>query len=387
MAREEISSNTIVLAFVVVILAGLSTGFGAAVVFFPKFVKYATRRVLASALAISAGVMIYVSFVEIFVKSVDSFDELLETKYDDEDKRLGMANLYATLSFFAGVALNCVIDYLVKKLSNENVHDHGFPDQINEPRHHSLRNQEEKDEVVVPHCVGCSPDPVGELQEWQNQAEREVGAIAGVTTLSPEELSNGSSDENGLRSPPGPTEGRNVTPDEMVEAGAGGQIKEVVNEEKEKKRLVKMGLQTALAIGLHNFPEGLATFVAFLDDPSIGIAFAIAIAIHNIPEGFCVSLPVYYATGNRTKAFLWGTFSGVTEPIGAIIGWLFFRNGLDLTLYGIMFGIVGGMMVMISLRELLPTAFRYDPRDTIVTNSLIAGMMVMSLSLVLFRVI
>ena len=108
MAREEISSNTIVLAFVVVILAGLSTGFGAAVVFFPKFVKYATRRVLASALAISAGVMIYVSFVEIFVKSVDSFDELLETKYDDEDKRLGMANLYATLSFFAGVALNCV---------------------------------------------------------------------------------------------------------------------------------------------------------------------------------------------------------------------------------------------------------------------------------------
>lgn len=148
-----------------------------------------------------------------------------------------------------------------------------------------------------------------------------------------------------------------------------------------------MGLQTALAIALHNFPEGLATFIAFLDEPAIGIAFAIAIAIHNIPEGFCVSLPVYYATGNRTKAFLWGTFSGVTEPIGALIGWLFFRNGLNLALYGVLFGIVGGMMVMISLRELLPTAFRYDPRDTVVTNSLVAGMFVMSLSLVLFRVV
>lgn len=112
MTARELSSNTVGLAFVVVILAGLSTGFGAAVVFFPRFVKYATRRVLASALAISAGVMTYVSFVEIFVKSVDSFDELLESKYDDEDKRSGMANLYATLSFFAGVGLNCVSDFL-----------------------------------------------------------------------------------------------------------------------------------------------------------------------------------------------------------------------------------------------------------------------------------
>lgn len=227
---------------------------------------------------------------------------------------------------------------------------------------------------------------MGELQEWQNQAEREVGATRGAKTLAPEELSNGSSDDNDVQSPPGPTEEKKVTSDEMVEAGSGVEMKDI-DDAQDKKRLVKMGLQTALAIGLHNFPEGLATFVAFLDDPSIGIAFAIAIAIHNIPEGFCVSLPVYYATGNRTKAFLWGTFSGVTEPIGAIVGWLFFRNGLDLTLYGIMFGIVGGMMVMISLRELLPTAFRYDPRDTIVTNSLISGMMVMSLSLVLFRVV
>ena len=108
MVNEEITSTTVGLAFLVVVLAGLSTGIGAAVVFFPKFVKYATRRVLASALAISAGVMIYVSFVEIFVKAVNSFDEHLISSYDDGEKRSGVANLYATLSFFAGVLLNAV---------------------------------------------------------------------------------------------------------------------------------------------------------------------------------------------------------------------------------------------------------------------------------------
>lgn len=108
MTEREISSATVALGFLVVILAGLSTGIGAAVVYFPKLVKLASRRVLASALGISAGVMTYVSFVEIFLKSVDSFDESLAGAYEDEDKRLGMANLYATLSFFGGVALNAV---------------------------------------------------------------------------------------------------------------------------------------------------------------------------------------------------------------------------------------------------------------------------------------
>ena len=108
MSEREITTTTIWLAFLVVIIAGLSTGIGAAAVFFPRMVKLASRRVLASALGISAGVMTYVSFVEIFVKSVDAFEENLVDKIDDEDKRLGMANLYATLSFFGGVALNAV---------------------------------------------------------------------------------------------------------------------------------------------------------------------------------------------------------------------------------------------------------------------------------------
>merc|ERR1712238_249186 len=151
----------------------------------------------------------------------------------------------------------------------------------------------------------------------------------------------------------------------------------------EKARLENMGLQTAIAIALHNFPEGLATFVAVLDEPKVGVILAIAIGIHNIPEGLCVSLPVYYATGNRTKAFWWGALSGITEPIGAFFGWLIFAQTFSEVVYGLMFGIVGGMMVMISFRELLPTANRFDPKDSVVSYSAVVGMFVMAISLIL----
>lgn len=155
--------------------------------------------------------------------------------------------------------------------------------------------------------------------------------------------------------------------------------------EHEQKKLVKMGLSTALAIALHNFPEGLATFVAALDDPSVGAVLAIAIGIHNIPEGLCVALPIYYATGNRWKAFAWGCLSGLSEPVAALLGWAVLANAMSDNVYAILFGLVSGMMVIISLKELIPTAHRYDPEDTVVTYSLIGGMVIIALSLVLFK--
>jgi len=149
--------------------------------------------------------------------------------------------------------------------------------------------------------------------------------------------------------------------------------------------LIQMGASTALAIAIHNFPEGLATFVAALDDPKVGAVLAIALGIHNIPEGLCVALPVYYATGNRMKGFLWGLLSGLTEPIGALIGWLVLAKVMKDEVYAILFGLVAGMMTYISFRELIPTAFRYDPNDTLVTYSVILGMLVMAISLILFQ--
>jgi len=163
----------------------------------------------------------------------------------------------------------------------------------------------------------------------------------------------------------------------------------VAGEQKGKNdvALKRMGLKTALAIGIHNFPEGLATFVATLQDPLVGLTLAIAIAVHNIPEGVCVALPIYYSTGNRHKAFLWALLSGISEPIGALVGLAVIKaTGDDLhqIVYGVLFGLVAGMMVAIVALELLPTAQRYDATDRFVTNFLFLGMFIMALSLVLF---
>ena len=164
-------------------------------------------------------------------------------------------------------------------------------------------------------------------------------------------------------------------------AGAAGEAVE----EGDDQKLVRMGFMTAVAIGIHNFPEGLATFVATLSDPSVGAALAVAIAIHNIPEGLCVAIPVYYATGNRLKAFGWALLSGISEPIGAALGWVVLKDIMSELVYAILFGVVAGLMVNISFHELIPTAVRYDPADKVTTNSIFAGMAIMALSLILFN--
>lgn len=149
--------------------------------------------------------------------------------------------------------------------------------------------------------------------------------------------------------------------------------------------LRRMGVFTALAIAIHNFPEGLATFLVLLEDPAVGIAIAVAIAIHNIPEGIAVSVPLYYDTGKRGKAFLYSLGSGLAEPLGAIIGYLLLRPFLTDTWLGVIFAGVAGVMVFISLDELLPTARAYG-RPHLAIYGMMAGMAVMALSLVLFRI-
>ena len=149
--------------------------------------------------------------------------------------------------------------------------------------------------------------------------------------------------------------------------------------------LYSMGATTAAAIALHNFPEGLVTFVAYMENPAVGIALAIGIAIHGIPEGLCVAMAVYQGTGSRWKGFAWGTFCCVSEPIGALLAWIILQNDIfSGDTYGIIFGVVAGMMVFICLDELLPMAFKFDPRGSIVTWSCLAGMFLVAASLMLF---
>ncbi len=158
-----------------------------------------------------------------------------------------------------------------------------------------------------------------------------------------------------------------------------------------QRKLLRMGLFTALAIAIHNFPEGLATFLAALRDPSLGVAIAIAIALHNIPEGISVSVPIFYATGNRRKAFMYSLLSGLAEPFGAGIAYLALRvmvgneSGVfPSQVMGILFGAIAGIMVYISLDELLPTSRAYGRGHESIFG-LIGGMVIMALSLLLMQ--
>lgn len=146
--------------------------------------------------------------------------------------------------------------------------------------------------------------------------------------------------------------------------------------------LLRTGLLTALAIAIHNFPEGFATFMAALQDPTIAVAITVAIALHNIPEGIAVAVPVYQATGSRRQALGLAFLSGLAEPAGALLGYLVLRPFLTEALFGMVFASVAGIMVFISLDKLLPTAERYGGHHQSVYG-LVAGMAVMAVSLVL----
>ena len=330
-------------AIVVSLGAGLATGIGGAVAFVPQiFASVKQGVILSVALAISAGVMLYVSFIEIFVKAQAEIE-----------KSLGPSGAAATTTacFFAGMLFCVVLELLVHKCMG-----HG--------------------RAVPPSGAATSATDGG--------SPGEVSVELGNVTA-------GAQDAKAL---------------------TDGYAAVATSEVEQKAQLKKMGALTAVAIALHNFPEGLATFMATVDDPSMGVALGerairrnsvrnirrnfssspppasgIAIAIHNIPEGVCVAMPIYYSTGSKWKGFLWSLFSGITEPIGGIIGFAVLQSVFTELVFGVVFAMVGGMMVFIVLHELLPTAHRYMPdRPGYVTFFLVVGMVVMAISLVLFAI-
>lgn len=264
--------NSVVIAFLLTLIAGLSTGIGS---FIALFARRTNTTFLSLALGFSAGVMIYVSMVEIYPEA-----QAIATRIWGE-----WGVWYATAAFFAGLMLIAIIDNLVPSYDN-------------------------------PH----SPKAVEDIQNY--------------------------------------------------------------NEEYAHSKLLKTGIFAALAIAIHNFPEGIANFIAVLQDPSLGIAITVAIAIHNIPEGVAVSVPVYYSTGNRKKAFSYSFLSGLSEPIGALIAYLILMPFISDALFALLFASIAGIMVFVSLDELIPTAKEYDEAHHSIYG-LIAGMMVMALSLLL----
>jgi ZIP family zinc transporter len=288
------------------VFAGMATAIGSVIAFTARRTDY---RFLSVATGFSAGVMLYVSFVEIFVKGADA----LVLRFGDY-----WGHWVNVGSFFGGMLLIGLIDNLIP--SAENPHETPTEDQTRPLHDPSL------------------PLPV---------------------------LPAGSSGTMAVRHP--------------------------AEQNGHHSRLLRMGLFTALAIGIHNFPEGLATFLAALEDPSVGLAIAVAVALHNIPEGISVSVPLYYATGKRSTAFFWSVMSGLAEPVGAVIAYFGIRFFLGSDsgvippeLMGILFGGVAGIMVYISLDELLPTSRAYGKgHDSL--YGLVAGMALMAISLLLMK--
>jgi zinc transporter, ZIP family len=317
-------SQEVLIAFGLTLFAGLSTGIGSALAFFTRTTN---TRFLAIALGFSAGVMIYVAMIEIFFKARESLvSEMGESA----------GNWVTLLSFFGGIMVIAIIDRLVP--SAENPHEIRFVEEV-------------------------GPDPDCPCADEGNNSASGVSAARVENTA-------------------GDTPDDKAQTDRLSGKRGSPQDKDNQAERHKKKRLLRMGYLSAIAITIHNFPEGLATFIAALTDLSIGIPIAIAIAIHNIPEGIAVSVPIYYATGSRRKAFKYSFLSGLAEPVGALIGWLVLMPYLNESMFGIIFAGVAGIMVFISIDELLPAAREYGEHHLSIYG-LIAGMAVMGVSLVL----
>lgn len=152
---------------------------------------------------------------------------------------------------------------------------------------------------------------------------------------------------------------------------------------KQTAKLKQTGIFTAVALALHNFPEGLATFFSALDSVTLGFSIALAVAIHNIPEGIAVALPVYHSTGSRSKAFWASAVSGLAEPVGALVGYFILSAILQEALLGVLFAGVSGIMVYLALDELLPTAHDYGQGHQVISG-VIGGMVLMAVVLLVF---
>jgi ZIP family zinc transporter len=267
---DKLSATGILIALGLTIFAGLSTGIGGLIVL---LFKKPNPKALSVSLGLSAGVMVYISFVELLSES---------NKQLVADYGTSTGGWLSLAAFFGGIFLIAIIDKLIPV--QENPHEYSGSEGL---------------------------------------------------------------DYSGLKG---------------------------------DQKLFRVGVFTALIIAIHNFPEGMATFISAIQDPSLGIAVAIAVAIHNVPEGISVAIPVYSATGSRMKALGWSIISGLGEPLGAVIAYLIIMPILSDALFGILYAVIAGIMVYISFDEFLPTAREYGEHHLTIYG-LIAGMMIMAVSL------
>jgi len=260
--------NTTIFAIIISLCAGLSTAIGGLIVFFSNIKN---SRLLAFSMSFAAGVMIYVSFVEILPEAQHAIKETHSERF---------AISISVLLFFLGMFLVYLIEKIVP----------------NDP--HKIHSDDDKPEA------------------------------------------------------------------------------------EQKKKLYKTGILVMIALTIHNFPEGIATFMSSMNDVSVGVMIAFAIALHNIPEGMAVAAPIYYSTGNKWKAFRYSLYSGFAEPLGAIFAFLILGDIVETWIFGYVMSVIAGIMVYISFVGLLPGSWKYGSNKDFI-NGLVLGMAVMAISLIL----
>jgi ZIP family zinc transporter len=282
------------------LLAGLSTGIGSAVAL---LIKKPKMTIMSFSLGLSAGVMTYVSFMELLPQGVR------------------IAGNISIIVFFAGMGIPGLIDFIIPEPFLENGAMTGAMN------------------------VACETDVVG----------------------------------NGRRHGQGQVDGPHLHRRMFIRR------KTVVHSEEEHKNatILRSGIMTAIAITIHNIPEGMATFSSTLSNVNLGLIITFAIVIHNIPEGVSTALPIFCATGNKKKAFYLSFLSGLAEPAGAIACAVILLPFLNPQVIAGLLAFVAGIMIYISLDEILPTAHKYGNGHLVIVGVII-GMAIMSISLLKF---
>lgn len=269
----DLTTGAVLLALGLTTIAGLSTGIGGAIAISSK---KENTKVLSLSLGLSAGVMVYISFMDLLPEAIEALTPVYSPL---------QAQIYSILAFFAGILLIAVIDFLIP--DEENIHEN---------------------------------HPFEQLEHMDMNAR--------------------------------------------------------------DGRMKRAGVMLALAIGIHNFPEGLATFASALEEITIALPIVVAIAIHNIPEGIAVAAPIYHSSGSRKRAFWISFLSGMAEPVGALIGALFLLPFWNETIGSLILAFVGGIMVYISFDELLPSSEKYGHHHYAIAG-VIAGMVIMAIGILM----
>lgn len=264
-------------SFMLTLFVGLTMGFGS---LFSFLIKDENKKFLSFSLSFSAGIMLYISFMEILPEGIHLIEESIPGT---------SGHIIALASFFGGMIFTAFLEKFVHSIGGHHHHD------IDELHAHGEKSEEDID----------------------------------------------------------------------------------------KGHLEKLGLMTAVSIAIHNLPEGLAIFTAGIKDITIAIPLAVAVILHNIPLSIAISVPIYYSTKSKKKAFLYSALVGLCQPIGAIVGYLIFSNFFSDMLFGILFAIISGIMIFVSLDELLPTSQQYEDHHYSVYGTIL-GMFVMAVSLMFF---